>query len=182
MDRQELLRVDGAAFIDRVADDVEDAAEDFRADRSPNRHLGVAHRHDRGRDRRWCPWRCSARCAARRGAAQPRWSGSRPRDRWRVWTPAAPCKISAACPSGSRRRRPMTQCDHQLRIRFAVVHPESLSTISSQSLERRCLTNRVLKGAPPMIFQCLSAHLRWRAWRARVVLQRPGGQSFPGVA
>ena len=41
MDRARGLGVDRAGFVDRIADHVDDAAEQFRADRHGNRRAGV---------------------------------------------------------------------------------------------------------------------------------------------
>ena len=43
MNRRVLLGVDRARFVHRLADDVQDAAERFRADRHLNRRAGVRH-------------------------------------------------------------------------------------------------------------------------------------------
>src|SRR5262245_58412185 len=45
MDRIRLLRVDGRALVDRLADDVENAPERLRPDRDRDRRAGVVHGH-----------------------------------------------------------------------------------------------------------------------------------------
>ena len=45
VDRQVLVRLDRAALVDGIADDVEDAAEHFVADRHHDRRLGVDDLH-----------------------------------------------------------------------------------------------------------------------------------------
>ena len=45
VDRRALLGADGRAVVDRVADDVEDAAEALGADRHRDGRAGVAHGH-----------------------------------------------------------------------------------------------------------------------------------------
>src|SRR5205823_4813284 len=45
MDRVRLLGVDGGPLVDGLADDVEDAAERFFADRNRDRRAGVQHAH-----------------------------------------------------------------------------------------------------------------------------------------
>ena len=45
VDRRRALGVDRAAAVDRLADDVEDAAEALRADRHRDRAAGVLHVH-----------------------------------------------------------------------------------------------------------------------------------------
>ena len=45
VDRQHLLGVDRAALVDRLADDVQDAAQHLAADRHQDRRAGVLDRH-----------------------------------------------------------------------------------------------------------------------------------------
>ena len=79
MDRQGLLVADRAALVDRLADDVQDAAERLGADRHRRSGCRCRPPSRRAPGRRWCPWRwCGPRIRPDAGRPRARSGGRRP--------------------------------------------------------------------------------------------------------